>query len=129
MAAQALADSRAAQKSKESEEVEERLEEFQIPDVDAIADMVLKWQKEDEYVMAAKEYLLKGQAPKDPSHQSWLGTVGQQLELDDYGILYRRCPDQQKLVIYVPDIAREVVVRESHVLPVGSHPSLQKTLA
>ncbi len=73
--------------------------------------------------------LAEGQVPKDPSHQSWLSTVGQQLVLDDYGILYRWCPDQQKPVIYMPDIAREAVVREAHVLPVGSHLSLQKTLA
>ncbi len=72
--------------------------------------MVLKWQADDEYVRVAKRYLLEGICPKEPDYQSWLGTVGQQLELDEYGILYRRCPDMKKQVIYVSECTQEVAV-------------------
>ncbi len=66
---------------------------FQIPDLEAIAGTVLKWQAEDDYVRVAKDYLLHGKFPKEVDYQHWLSTVSQQLELDDYGILYQHCPD------------------------------------
>ncbi len=78
---------------------------FQIPDLEAIADTVLKWQAEDDYVRVAKDYLLRGKFPKEVDYQHWLSTLSQQLELDDYGILYRRCPDSNRRVIYVLDCA------------------------
>ncbi len=37
---------------------------FQIPDVQAVAGTVLKWQAEDAYVQAAKECLLEGKSSK-----------------------------------------------------------------
>ncbi len=89
----------------------------------------MKWQANDDYVQVSKDYLIHGKFPKEVDYQRWLSTVSQQLELDDYGILYRRCPDSDRRVIYVPDRAQEVVVREVHTQPVGNHPSAPKTLA
>ncbi len=77
---------------------------------------------------AAHDYLIDGNAPQENVYQTWLATVGQQLEFDKHGILYRRCPDLKRCVIYVPDVAQEVVVREAHTVPLGSHPSVAKTL-
>ncbi len=69
---------------------------------------------------ATHDYLIDGIAPQENAYQMWLATIGQQLEFDEHSILYRRCPDLKRCVIYVPDVAREVVVREAHTVPLGS---------
>ncbi len=99
--------------------------EFVIPDLESILGTVRDWQSQDRYVKAAHDYLIDGNALQENAYQTWLATVGQQLEFDEHGILYRRCPD---LKCCVPDVAREVVVREAHTVPLGSHPSVAKTL-
>ncbi len=66
--------------------------------------------------------------PLESNLQAYLAMFGQQLELDEYGILYRRCPDKRKLLIYVPECARETILREGHCIPVGSHISPAKML-
>ncbi len=74
------------------------------------------------------DYLIDGNAPQENAYQTWLAAVGQQLEFDEHGILYRRWADLKHCIIYVPDVAREVVIREAHTVPLGSHPSIAKTL-
>ncbi len=90
---------------------------FQMPDFQAIAKTVKEWQATDRHVQAAKNFLLHGKAPKDIDLQIWLATLGQQLEIDDDGLLFRNCPDLKSRVLYVPECAREVIVREAHVVP------------
>ncbi len=60
--------------------------------------------------------------------QTYLATFRQQLELDQYGILYQRCPHKHKLLIYVPEYTHETIMREWHFIPIGSHISPAKTL-
>ncbi len=78
---------------------------FQMPDFQAIAKTVKEWQKTDRHVQAAKDFLLQGKAPEDMDLQIWLATLGQQLEFDEDGLLFRNCPDLKRRVLYVPDCA------------------------
>ncbi len=101
---------------------------FQMPDFQSIAKTVTEWQEKDRHAQAAKNFLLHGKALKDIDLQIWLATLGQQLEIDEDGLLFQNCPDLKRKVLYEPECAREVIVQEAHVIPLGSHLSPAKTL-
>ncbi|MCP3685024.1 MAG: hypothetical protein GY861_20370 [bacterium] len=84
---------------------------------------------------AGFEYVKEGKYPTEEQLYKWIQTVGDQLELDENGILVRRVavikngemtygPRQ----IFVPEQQRPVVLREAHTIPGGFHPDEQKTL-
>ncbi len=100
---------------------------FHMPDIQSIVACVKEWQCKDDKCRAALAYLQKGEAPVLIEHQQWIAMLGKQMELDEYGILFLHCNVTKRRLIYVPECAREAVVREAHLLLGGAHISRQKT--
>ncbi|MCP3684022.1 MAG: hypothetical protein GY861_15175 [bacterium] len=77
----------------------------------------------------------EGKYPTEDQLYKWIQTVGDQLELDNNGILTRRTSAAKggEIIygprqIFVPEKQRSVVLKEAHTMPGGVHPNEQKTL-
>ncbi len=60
---------------------------FHMPDTESIVAQILKWQNDDDYAQAGIKYCKDGEHPDKPYLQKWIKTVGEELELNEYGIL------------------------------------------
>ncbi|MCP3685503.1 MAG: hypothetical protein GY861_22865, partial [bacterium] len=88
-----------------------RLEnEFHFPDTKSVPAIIRKWQAEDPCSQAGLSYVNEGKFPEDEQMYKWIRTVGDQLELDEDGIL-TRCSSNIKHgeIIYGP---RQIFVPE-----------------
>ncbi len=93
-------------------------ESFHMPDVESIVTQILKWQAEDDHAEAGIKYCKDGEHPEKPYLQKWIKTI--------------RFPEKKGLpgacAIFVPEMARETVLREAYTSLAGVHPDANKTL-
>ncbi len=110
-------------------------DEFHFPDTKSVAAIIRKWQAEDLCSQAGLSYFNEGKFPEDEQMYKWIRSVGDQLQLDENGLLMRHFSNIRHgetiygpRLIYVPENERTILLKEAHTIPGGVHPDTEKTL-
>ncbi|MCP3686354.1 MAG: hypothetical protein GY861_27235 [bacterium] len=78
-----------SENSFDAKAVQQDTSESHHPEVGPVIAQVLKWQEGDDYAQAGIRYCRDKEFPDKHYLQTWIKTIGEQLELDENGILFR----------------------------------------